>query len=191
MNAKPQRQEKIIEFLSTNRNGTFQEIFKSCKMGRGALAMGLKELLDEDVIKKDEMKYTIQNKPAKNKKIKVVEDNKLMNYDLEECMTALGNEKMPFETGYTLLRTAMFSLPKLMLELNSTKLPKSERDSLQEIITRYNQTIRRTFEVLYDIDPIQTSILKDGLEKSLTDPQFEKKMSGLATKKHKNRSKKI
>ena len=51
MRARPQRQEKIIEFLSKNRDGSFQEMYRELKMGRGALSLGLKELVEEGIIK--------------------------------------------------------------------------------------------------------------------------------------------
>lgn len=191
MKTRPQRQEQIIEFLSTNRNGTFQEIFRGRKMGRGALAMGIKELLEEDVIKKDGTTYTIQNKPKRNKILREVDRQNMMSYDLEECMESLKKEKMPFEIGYTLLRTAMFSLPKLILDLHSTRLTKSEKNELEKVIEHYNKTIKRTFEVLEEIDFSQTMVLRQGLDNAMTDPQFELKMAGLAKKKHKRKAKKI
>ena len=147
MRARPQRQEKIIKFLSTNKNGTFEVMFRALKMGRGALAMGLKELLDEDVIKKNEKKeYSIQTTPTKNKKIKLLNDNKIMNYDLDRVMKELKDVKEPFVMGYALLRTAMFALPKYTLELHSTRLTDTEKKECKEFINRCNQTIRRTFE---------------------------------------------
>ena len=85
----------------------------------------------------------------------------------------------------------MFTLPKYTLELHSTRLTNIEKVECKKFIDRCNNTIRRTFEVLENLDFSQALSLKRGLEAGITDPELEKKLSGLANNRQKRRAKKI
>lgn len=166
-------------------------MYRELKMGRGALSLGLKELVEEGIIKKDVYRYSIQTKPTKNKILSDVEDRKLMDFDLDKAMEELRVNEEPFVLGYTLLRSAMFSLPKFTLELHSTRLTKQEKEELKKIIERCNQTIRRTFEILEGLDFTQTLALKQGLDNAMTIPGYERKMFSKATNRQQRRGIKI
>ncbi len=197
MKTKPQRQIKIVQALSTKRLQTFQELYKLTKMGRGALAMGLKELEHQGIVKRNDKKeyYLVtKTKGSKTKNTRIIDSDHvsdIMNFDLDEGIEELRSNKEPFVIGYTLLRNAMFSIPKLSLELHSSKLTSSEKKEYEDLIKRYNQTIKKTFEVLEEIDFEQTLALKQGLDNAMTIPQYELKMADLANKRHKKRAGKI
>ncbi len=197
MKTKPQRQIKIVQALSTKRLQIFQELYKLTKMGRGALAMGLKELEHQGIVKRNDKKeyYLVTKiKGSKTKNTKIIDSDHvsdIMNFDLDKGIEELRSNKEPFVIGYTLLRNAMFSIPKLSLELHSSKLTSSEKKEYEDLIKRYNQTIKKTFEVLEEIDFEQTLALKQGLDNAMTIPQYELKMADLANKRHKKRAGKI
>jgi hypothetical protein len=191
MNTRAPRQQKIIKALSAKTNQTVSELYRSTKIGRGSVFLGVKELLLENVIAKNkEKKYYIKTGIQKNKKTQLIENNKIMDFDLN-LLDNLFLEKKPFEFGYALLRSTMFLLPKYTLELNSVFLTKSEKKEIQEFINKCNKTIKITFKKLHEINPEQTSALRKGLEDSLTIPQFELKACGLSNKKQKNKMKQV
>ena len=191
MNTRAPRQQKIIKALSAKTNQTVSELYRSTKIGRGSVFLGVKELLLENVIAKNkENKYYIKTGIQKNKKTQLLENNKIMDFDLN-LLDNLFLEEKPFEFGYALLRSAMFLLPKYTLELNSAMLTKSEKKEIEKFIDKCNKTIKITFEKLQEINPEQTAALRKGLEASLTVPQFELKASGLANKRQKKKMKEV
>ena len=199
MKLRPESHQRIVKLLSTRIDSpTFQEMNNEIrneegkKIGRGVLHLGVNKLLDEKIITKDKKtkRYNLVTVIKKNKKIQLIENNKIMDFDLR-LLDNLWLEEKPFEFGYALLRTAMFLLPKYTLEINSVFLKKSEKKEIEKFIDKCNKTIEITFEKLHEINPTQTAALRKGLEDSLTVPQFEFKASGLANKRQKKKMKEV
>jgi hypothetical protein len=181
MKPRSERHQRIIKFLSTRINSpTFQEMNdeirdeNSKKIGRGVLFLGVNELLDEGIITKDKKikRYSLVTNVQENDKVRLLKNQGVMNVDLDKSMKELREHDTPFELGYALIQSAMYSLPKYTLELNSTRLTKQEKTYCENFIKKCNQTIKKTFEVLEEIDWNQTMILKQGLEYSST-PKFD------------------
>ena len=164
------------------------------KMGRGCLALGLTDLIKDKIIKKEEAtkRYFIKTK-IENKTILASQKQKndIMNLDLDICMKELEENETRFELGYGLLRSAMYYLSKLTLERHSPKLTNLEKVECDRLIKRCNDTIERTFDVLYDKNFEQASALKKGLDTAITNPGYEFKMFKSATNRQQRRALKI
>ncbi|MBL7002119.1 MAG: hypothetical protein ISR80_05120 [Nitrosopumilus sp.] len=170
------RDSRILESLGKKNNQTFTELRKDTKMGTESLVLGLDELIEKKIVTKDDKskKYAIRTDikskillaPQKQK-------NNPMNMDLDIAMDELRESDTPFEIGYALLRSAMFYLSKLTLELHSPDLNEIERHECKRFIKKCNDTIEQTFDVLGRIDIDQTIALKHGLDNATTIPNFE------------------
>jgi len=194
---RPQRENTIITILAKNNGQTSMQIYKDSKlsnekkMGRGALYLGLESLQEENVIKMDkDRKYWIQNE-VKDKKLSGILKMDLMKADLNKYMKELKEHETPFEIGFVLLRTSMYTLSKLTLEQHSPQLTPIEKEEYQKLIEHCNMTIKRTFETLEEIDFKQTIALKKGLDITTTIPQFELKMESVSKKSHRTKATKI
>jgi len=188
--ARPKRQETILAILARKDKQTAQEILNNSKtvneikMGRGALFLGLDELKEEGIIKKDEKtkRYSIQSE-IKNKTLHKLQNFNIEDIDPNDLVNGIKETGTPFEIGYVLLRSAMFNLSKLTLEQHSPGLTKFEKDKFERLIIHHNKVIKKTFEGLEEIDFNQTLALKKALDMGITIPQFELKMFAKANNK--------
>jgi len=185
------RELKILEALGKQNNQSFAEIIRSERMGTESLVLGLNELIKKKLVKQDKKtkRYSIQS-DSKNKTLQLLEKNNISKLN-PETLEKLRDEVMPFETGYTLLRSAMFTLSKLTLGQNDPDLNPFEKREFKNQIKRHNEVIEKTFDILYSIDIDQTLAMKKGLDTSITQPDMEFKLSGLANKRQKRIAKKL
>lgn len=189
---RPQRQEKILEALGKQNYQTFTNLIDSRpKIDRDSLSKGLQELQEQKLIKKkkDTKRYYLPE--TKNKKLRAARDYNIMKFDLEDTIKELREHENPFELGYTLLRSVTYYLSKLTIEQHSPGLTKSERDECERLIKYCNKVIKKTFEVLEEIDIKQTMVLGKALDVVTTNPRFELQMAGLANRVQRRRSEKI
>jgi len=187
-----ERHEKIFTALGKRNGQTFQELTVSADISREPLWLGLKELKTQEVIKrkKKTKRYYLQSK-TKNKALRVARDFNIMNFDLEDAMMGLREHETPFELGYTILRSVMYYQSKLNLEQHSPGLTKFEKIECERLIDHCNKVIKKTFEVLEEIDVKQALAIKRALDLATTIPQFELKMAGLANRAQKRRAERI
>ena len=188
------RDLRILKTLGKKNNQTFTELKKDTRMGTESLVLGLKELIKNKIVIQDrkskryairtDIKSKVLLAPQKQK-------NNLMNLDLDIAMSELRESDTPFDIGYTLLRTAMFYLSKLTLELHSPELNEIEKHECKRIIQKCNDTIEQTFDVLGRIDFDQTIALQRGLDNATTIPNYELNSANIATPRQQRRAKKI
>jgi len=187
------RELQILEKLGKQNEQSFAELKKSngVKMGTESLVLGLEELMKKKLVKKDlkSKRYSILS-DSKNKTLQLLEKNNINKLN-PETLEKLRYESMPFETGFTLLRSVMFTLSKLTLGQNDPDLTPFEKREFKNQIKLHNEVIERTFDILYDIDIDQTLAMKKGLDSAITQPGTEFKLSGLANNRQKRKSKKL
>ena len=185
------RETTILKCLGQENNQNFARLKITTKLGTESLVLGLKELMDKKLVKKDpETKiYTLQSE-TKNKTLELLKKNHVYGDD-PEILEKLRDESFPFETGYTFLQNAMFTLSKLTLAQNSPDLTSFEKLEFKKQIQYHNSAIEKAFEVLYDIDDKQTLALKKLLDTTLTKPDSVFKLSGLANRKQRRRAKRF
>jgi len=189
---RPQRQEKILEALGKQNYQTFTNLIDSKpKIDRDSLSKGLQELQEQKLIKKkkDTKRYYLPE--TKNKILRVAQTFNIMKFDLEDSMKELREHETPFELGYTLLRSVTYYLTKLTLEQHSPGLKESERCECERLIKYCNKILKKTFEVLEEIDIKQAMVLKKALDVVTTNPQFELQMAGLANRAQRRRGVRI
>jgi len=185
-------QDRIVLALSKKNNQTFQELYRSLKMGRENLSLGLKDLIGQGIIQRNEdTKHYSLVIETKNKVLLETRNLNLMNNNLEDRMKELKEHEMPFDLGRGLLRAALFSLSKLTLERNSPNLTNAERLEFDRVIKFHNETIKKTFEVLEELDFEQTMALKQGLDYAMTIPGYESKRFESLTDNQKRRKMKL
>ena len=185
-------QDRIVLELGRKNNQTFQELYRSLRMGRENLLLGLKDLMAQDIIQKNEhtKRYSLIIE-TKNKILLEIRNSNLMNHNLEDRMKELREHEYPFDLGRKFLRSALYSLPKLTLEKNSPKLTDAERLEFDQVIKFHNDTIKSTFEVLEELDFEQTMALKQGLDYAMTIPGYESKRYESFTPQQKRRNEKL
>lgn len=192
------REGIILEILGKKNNLTFAELIKASKtdmgkkMGTESCVLGLKELKIKKLIKKDEKtkRYSLITN-TDNKILLSTRKHNLLNFNLDEMMEELKEHETPFVMGYSLLRGAMYDLPKFTLERHSVKLAEHEKRELDKVIKCCNDTIERTFNVLEKLDENQTTAIKIGIDNAMTIPYYEEQLEKLATNRQKRRAKKI
>ncbi len=143
-------QKKIITSLGMKNNQTFTELTKTANISRESALLGLKKL--KDVISRDKEKRYHLKSETKNKVLKAFRDFKIIDFDIDSNMQSLRENANPFEVGFILIRYILKCLPSLTLELNSPKLSGFEKIECEELVIRCNEIIRKTFEVLEEID---------------------------------------
>jgi hypothetical protein len=186
------RNSTILELLGKQNNQSFAELKRVGHMGTESLVLGLKDLMDDKLVKKDlkTKRYSIQS-DSTNKTLQLLKKNHEGYSSDPEILEKLRDEDFPFETGYTLLRTTMFTLTKLTLAQNDPDLTSFEKMEFKNQIKLHNKVIEKTFDILYSIDFDQTLAMKKGLDVAISEPQTELKLSGLANKKQKRKSKRL
>lgn len=182
----------ILEKLGKENNQSFAELKKNPMMGTESLVLGLKELKKDGLVKQDPKtkRYSIQSDTT-NKTLQLLKRNHDPYGNDPEILEKLRYVDFPFETGYTLLRTTMFTLSKLTLAQNDPNLSPFEKLEFKKQIKLHNKVIEKTFDVLFSINSDQTLAMKKGLDAAITEPQTEFKLSALANKRQKRKAKRI
>ena len=185
------RENTILEVLGKKNNLTFTELKSIGKIGNVSLTQGLDELKNKKLVKRDlkTKRYILQTE-TKNKTLEILKKKNIINLDTE-TIEKLRDDSFPFETGYALLRSTMFTLSKLTLAQNEPDLTSHEKLEFTKLIKYHNSVIEKTFDVLYSINSDQYLALKKLLDTTITDPKIDMKLSGLANKQQKNRARRI
>lgn len=188
------RENTILEILTKTPNLTTNQIRQKAKMGTESCVLGLKELMEKNLIKKDEKTKTYSIRTDfKNKILSELKQTKhdFMRFDLDECMKELKENDDPFENGYILIRSAMYNLSKFTLERYSPNLSNIEKLEYDKLIKRCNDAIERTFDVLENIDPYRAMAIRMGIDHATTIPGYELGLEKLASNRQQRRGKKI
>lgn len=185
------REITILEILGMKNDLTFAELRKIGKMGTESLVLGLEELMKKKLVKKDfkTKRYILQTE-TKNKMLLLLQKKNIIGLDPKHIEEELRDVDFPFEVGYALLRSSMFTLSKLTVAQNTPKLTVFEKSEFEKLIKHHNLIIQTTFDVLYDIDFNQTLALKKLLDTTITDPKVELKKSATANQRQKRRAEK-
>jgi hypothetical protein len=175
MKSSQSTQDRIVLSLSKKNNQTFQEVYRSMTIGRTNLQWGLDDLISQNIIHKNKetKRYSLKIE-TKNKVLLEIRKSKLTENNIEDRMKELREHEYPFDLGRAILRSALFTLSKLTLEKHSPKLTPAEVFEFDHVIKFYNNSIKKTFEVLEEIDFEQTLALKQGLDYAMTIPGYEK-----------------
>lgn len=188
------RENTILEILTKEKELTTNQIRVKAKMGTESCVLGLKELMEKNLIEKNEKTkcYSIRI-DFKNKILLELKKQKhdFMRFDLDDCMEELKENENPFENGYILIRSAMYNLSKFTLERYSPKLSNIEKLEYDKLIERCNDTIARTFDVLESIEPYRAMAIRIGIDNATTIPGYEMGLEKLANNRQQRRGKKI
>jgi len=142
---------------------TFTELTKTAGISRESVLLGLKDLKDVISRNKNTKRYHL-NSETKSKVLVEFRKRGIWAADIEAHMQSLREDATPFVTGFNLIRYGLKDISSLTFEQNLPNLTALEKIECAELIKHCNTIIRRTFEVLEEINFEQTLTLKTALD---------------------------